>query len=51
MSDHDQVIGALLSVNVGMPRDVTWQRPDGAHGGMEEAGRRAADGAAAQHRR
>ena len=25
MSDHGQVFGALLSVNVGLPRDVTWQ--------------------------
>jgi len=41
----------LLSVNAGMPQDVTWHGRTSAHGGLEEAGHRAADGTAAQYRR
>ena len=41
----------LLSVNVGMPKDVSWQRQDRLHGRVEAPGGRPADGAPAQHRR
>ena len=34
-------MATLLSVNVGMPKDVSWRGPDRAHGRVEEPGRRA----------
>ena len=37
--------GRLLSVNVGLPRDVDVARADHPHRGLEGAGRRAAEGA------
>ena len=41
----------LLSVNVGLPRDIAWQGEDRPHRRLEGAGSRPAHGTAAQHRR
>ena len=46
-----QRVGTLLVGQRGAAAGRDLARPDGAHRGVEEAGRRAADGAAAQHRR
>ncbi len=44
-------VGRLLSVNVGLPRDVEWDGRTVHTGIWKEPGRRAADGPAPQHRR